>query len=228
MMRSQSLSGVLYAEDFDAPEPATAARAAPPSPVPVPAEPVVIEPTFSLTELQRATERARQEERMAARQQAEQDAAMLRTQALVQLADAVAQSRSEAARIAAEVAEAITQTLLATIAALLPAFSAAHGQAEAAALLRLLLPAMANEPRLTVRAHPALVAGLRQETRALLEAGNTVVEWIDSETMDPGDIAVRWQDGSMIRDTNALCAEVRALLVPETRTNARQETVDAD
>ncbi len=226
MMRSHSLSGVLYAEDFDAPEPVAAPRAAPPAPVPP--EPVVIEPTFSLTDLQRATERARQEERMAARQQAEQDAAVLRTQALVQLADAVAQSRSEAARIAAEAADATAQTLLAMVAALLPAFSAAHGQAEAAALLRLLLPAMANEPRLTVRAHPTLVASLRQETRTLLEAGNTVVEWIDSETMGPGDIVVRWQDGSMIRDTNALCAEVHALLVSGTRTNARQETVDAD
>ena len=83
---------------------------------------------------------------MAARQQAEQDAAVLRTQALVQLADAVSQSRSEAARIAAEAAEATAQVLLAAVAALLPALSAAHGQAEAAALLRLLLPAMANEP----------------------------------------------------------------------------------
>ncbi len=226
MMRSHSLSGVLYAEDFDAPEPVAAPQAT--QPAPAPAEPVVIEPTFSLTDLQRAAERARQEERMAARQQAEQDAAVLRTQALVQLADAVAQSRSEAARIAAEAAEATAQTLLATVAALLPAFSATHGAAEATALLRLLLPAMANEPRLTVRAHPALVASLRQETRTLLEAGNTVVEWIDSETMGPGDIAVRWQDGCMIRDTNTLCAEVHALLVPGTRTNARQETVDAD
>ena len=226
MMRSHSLSGVLYAEDFDAPEPASPPRAA--QPMPVPAEPVVIEPTFSLTDLQRATERARQEERMAARQQAEQDAAVLRTQALVQLADAVAQSRSDAARIAAEAADATAQTLLATVAALLPVLSATHGQAEAAALLRLLLPAMANEPRLTVRAHPELVTSLRQETRTLLEAGNTVVEWIDSETMVPGDIAVRWQDGSMIRDTNALCAQVHALLVPETRMNTRQETVDAD
>lgn len=226
MMRSHSLSGVLYAEDFDAPELVSAPRAA--QPIPMPAEPVVIEPTFSLTDLQRATERARQEERMAARQQAEQDAAVLRTQALVQLADAVAQSRSEAARIAAEAADATAQTLLATIAALLPAFSATHGEAEAAALLRLLLPAMANELRLTVRAHPALIASLRQETGTLLEAGNTVVEWIDSETMVPGDIAVRWQDGSMIRDTNALCAKVHALLVPEKRTNARQETVDAN
>ena len=220
MMRSP-LSGVLYAEDFDAPEPVSAPPAAPP----VPAEPMVIEPTFSLTDLQRATERARQEERMAARQQAEQDAAVLRTQALVQLADAVAQSRSEAARIAAEAAEATVQVLLAAVAALLPALSAAHGQAEAAALLRLLLPAMANEPRLTVRAHPALAASLRQETKTLLEAGDTVVEWIGSETMLPGDISVRWQEGFMIRDTNALCAEVHTLLVPGTRTTTRQETV---
>ncbi len=226
MKRSHSLSGVLYAEDFDAPEPVAAPRAT--SPKPVSAEPVVIEPTFSLADLQRATERARQEERMAARQQAEQDAAVLRTQALVQLADAVAQSRSEAARVAAEAAEATAQTLLATVAALLPALSATHSQAEAAALLRLLLPAMANEPRLTVRAHPALVAGLRQETRGLLEAGSTVVEWIDSETMALGDIVVRWQNGRMIRDTDALCAEIHALLVSETRMNTRQETVDAD
>ena len=225
MMRSHSLSGVLYAEDFDAPEPGAAPRAA--QPTPVPAEPVVIEPTFSLTDLQRATERARQEERMVARQQAEQDAAVLRTQALVQLADTVAQSRSEAARIAAEAADATAQTVLAAVAALLPGLSATYGQAEAAALLRLLLPGMANEPRLTVRAHPVLVASLRRETGALLEAGNTVVEWIDSETMVPGDIAVRWQDGSMIRDTKALCAEIHALLMPGTRTNPRQETVDA-
>ena len=228
MMRSHSLSGVLYAEDFDAPEPVAAAPAAAAVRAETRAEPVVIEPTFSLTELQLATERARQEERMATRQQAEQDAAALRTQALVQLADAVAQARTEAARIAAEAAEATAHTLLAAVAARLPTLSAAHGEAEAAALLRLLLPAMANEPRLTVRAHPALAASLRQETKALLEDGGTVVEWIVSETMSPGDVVVRWQDGFMIRDTNALCAEVRALLVLETRSDTRQETAHAD
>ena len=224
MMRSQSLSGVLYAEDFDAPEPVRAQ----PAEAPVPVEPVVIEPTFSLTDLQRAAERARQEERMAARQQAERDATALRTQAMVQLADAVSQSRSEAARIVAEAAEATARTVLATVAALLPTVSAIHGHTEAAALLRLLLPAMANEPRLTIRAHPALLASLRQDTRALLDGGTTVVDWIAIETMSPCDLTARWQDGGMIRDTGALCDALRALLVGGTGTKSPGETGNAD
>lgn len=225
MMRSHALSGVLYAEDFDAPEPVVTALTEAP---PVQAEPVIIEPTFSLIDLQRASERARQEERALTRQQGERDAAALQTQALVQLADALSQARAEAARVASEAAEATAQTLLAMIAAVLPAFATSHGHAEAAALLHLILPAMINEPRLTVRAHPSLIRGLQHETAAVLEAGPITVEWIGSHTMSPGDVTVRWQDGLMVRDTNTLCAQVRALIMPEARQPSQiQENVDA-
>ncbi len=215
-------SGVLYAEDFDMPEPArTAPAAAPPPPPP---EPIVLEPTFSLADLRHAAKHAQEQGRAQERQDTELNANALKADALGRIADALNQARSEAARIAADAAAAVAETALAAVAAMLPAFARQRGQDEAAALLRLLLPAMSHEPRLSIRVHPSMLEDLRQEMTPLLQDGPTVVEWLESEAVRPGDISVRWQDGMMVRDVGVLCARVVALIMPDMQTETIKET----
>lgn len=210
-MRHRSLSGVLYAEDFDAPLPAATALPAPPP------SPVVVEPSFSLTDLRQATEKAEQDGRELERHAAELGMTARKADALVRVADALGTARTDLSRIATEAATATTDTLLAMVAAVLPSFAASQGRDEVQALLRLLVPAMCREPRLTIRVHPSLLEILREDTTGLLVDGHAVIDWIGSDSMLPGDVSVRWQDGIMVRDTNALCTRVRDLIMPAVR-----------
>lgn len=225
-MRHHSLSGVLYAEDFDAPLPVATAPQVPP--------PVVVEPSFSLIDLRHATEKAEQEGRELERHEAELGMTARKADALVRVADALGTARSDLSRIATEAATATADTLLAMVATMLPSFSASRGHGEVQALLRLLLPAMCHEPRLTVRVHPSLLEELREEAIGLLDDGHGVIDWIGSNNMLPGDVSVRWQDGIMVRDTNALCTKVRDLIMPAVgpaeyaQIDTAQETQDAE
>lgn len=209
-MRFIPSSGVLYAEDFDAPEPAAVTvEVAAPSP-----EPVVIEPTFSLADLHRATKRAEQEARAQERQDAATTSEARAADALVRIAEALKINRSESADVAKAAASATADTILAMVAAVLPAFSADRGAQEVTALLQLLLPSMTHQPRLAIRLHPSLIDAVRDALAAALEDGQTMIDWLGSTTMQPGDLSVRWQDGIMFRDTNALCTQVCALVMP--------------
>lgn len=210
MVKYRPFSGVLYAEDFDAPEPVIARE-----PVPVVSEPIVVEPTFSLADLHRAAERAQQEARAQERLEFEHRLATRQTDALARIADALEHAHTEAGRLAAVAATATADTLLAMVAAVLPAFAATRGADEARALLGELVPAMTHQPRLVIRAHPELVELLEPEMGAVRRDEQPAIEWLPVADMLPGDLAVRWQDGSMIRDTRALCARVQALVTQE-------------
>lgn len=223
-MRNRSLSGVLYAEDFDAPEPAAAATEI----VESSPEPLVLEPTFSLADLHRATERAEQEARAQERRDTAKTSSVRTADALARIADALEAARSESAEIATAAASSTADTVLAMVAAVLPAFSAERGAQEVTALLRLLLPAMTHQPRLAVRIHPSLLDGVRDGLSTMLEDGQTTIEWLESTTMQIGDLSVRWQDGTLFRDTRALCAQVCALVMPGLQsTKHHQEMHDA-
>lgn len=210
-MRHSSPSGILYAEDFDAPEQLPIiAKIAQPAP-----DPVVLEPTFSLAELNRAAEHADREARVQERREAADASSVRRTDALMRIADELALIRSDAAQLAVAAASSTAETLLAMVAAVLPAFSATRGKQEASALLHLLLPAMTHQSHLAIRVHPSLVDSLRDELAQALEGSQATVEWLASSSMEPGDLNVRWRDGVMIRDGQALCSRVRALVMPE-------------
>ena len=209
-MRSYSPSGVLYAEDFDAPEPAVATKA----PLPQ-AEPIVVEPTFSLADLRRAAERAQEEGRASARREAELAVNVRRADALAEIAALLRQSRNELSAVALQSASATADTILAVVASLLPVFARSQARDELAALLRLLLPAMSHEPSLTIRVHPSLIDGLHDDLTDLLEDAQTSVSWIGADNMIQGDLSVRWNGGMMIRDMTTLCSQVAALVMPE-------------
>ena len=222
-MRSHSSAGVLYVEDFDEPQPIIGV-AKPSAP---PAEPIVVEPTFSLADLRHAAERAQEEGRALAHHEAELAATALRTAALSDISSALQRSRNDLEALARRSASATASTLLAMMASLLPAFARLQARDETAALLRLLLPAMSHEPDLTIRVHPTLADGLRQDLAALLADGQTNVSWITSDSMEPGDVSVRWNGGTMVRDTTALCAQIAALVMPHTMpSDTSQESQD--
>ncbi|MCQ8279933.1 hypothetical protein NFI95_15935 [Acetobacteraceae bacterium KSS8] len=176
------------------------------------AEPVVLEPTFSLVELQSAAQRAREEGRLEEREETAVGLEARRIDALSAISDVLRQSRADCSRIASASAADLSRAVLAAVSAVLPGLAASNALAETKDLLDLLLPALDGEPKLQIRLNPTLLEPLRNDLATLPMAGSTSIEWIGVETMEPGDISVKWQDGMMLRDTGALCAQVVAMV----------------
>lgn len=212
MQGMRSLPGVLYAEDFDLPADAPEIRTANREPARPVAEPVVLEPTFSLVELRSAAQHAREEGRLEEREEAAMGLEARKIDALSAISDALRQSRADCSRIAGAAAVDLSRAVLASVSAILPALAAENGLFEAKDLLRLLLPSMDDEPKLQIRVNPSLLEPLRNDLETIAMAGSAQIEWIAVEAMEPGDIGVKWQDGMMLRDTRALCAQVAAMV----------------
>ena len=213
-------AGVLYAEDFDDDG---QAQDVPSHPAP---EPELIEPVFTAEEL----ETARADARAVGRAEAERGVAASRVQVLQLIASAMAEAREEAQQIAQQVAEAVARCTLTSLAACLPALCSQHGGDELRALMRVVLPALTNEPRITVKLHPHMVPVVRDEIASLdLDAADRITLQ-PSETVAPGDARVSWSDGAAERHaTRAQAAVQEALAVLGLlECHSRQkETVDA-
>jgi hypothetical protein len=192
--------GALFAEDFDMPE------AVP--------EPEVIEPLFSADELATAREAAwRDGHEAGLREAAESDAAATR-QVTVGI---VEQLKSEWEAVAAQVeesAEAIARLLLDSLAATFPSLCARYGDAEVRAIARTVLPALIQEPAITVRAHPSTVAALAPETTRLDPDIVARMQTIQCDDMTPGDVRIAWRNGVATRDAAALWQQVAEILMP--------------
>jgi hypothetical protein len=196
---SRSL-GALFGEDFDRPE------ATP--------EPEVIEPTFSAAELANAGEAAWRDGHAAAKlEAADADTAAIR-QALGAIAEAFTAERDAAAARQEQSAEAIARLLLDSLAALFPTLCARYGEAEMRAVIRVVLPALAQEPAVTVRTHQRTAAALAQELSRLDPEIAARVRAIECDAMPPGDVRITWRNGSATRDASAIWQEVAAVLVP--------------
>ncbi len=215
-----ALAGVLYAEDFD--EAATAAElAAEPAP-----EPELIEPTFTAAEL----DAARAEGRASGLGEAERGIAASRVQVLRLIAESMSEARDAARRTAEQAAEATARCMLTALAACLPALCAAHGAEELRALVRAVLPALTDEPRITVRVHPHMVPMLQDEIAALdFEIAERVAVH-PSEAVAPGDTRVNWSEGSAGRHAaraRAAVEEALAMLGLFEPHSIQPETMDA-
>ncbi len=214
--RPRAPAGVLFAEDFDLPEDAA------------PAEPEVIRPTFTADELAevRATAYAEGRELGFAEAAAEHEVAL--EAAARTVAAQLATLRTEAHAAAEAAAHTVAQLLLETLAALFPTLCARHGAAEAAAVLRAILPGLSDEPALALRANPRLLPALRGELARLDPelAGRTA--FVPSEIAAPGDIAMSWQHGSATRDAASLWTAVAdALALAGLHLAPIAETADA-
>ena len=196
--------GILYAEDFD--DPAPPGNAEP--------EPEVVEPSFTLAELDAARAAARADgiasER--ARLGAETDAA--RARALDALTAALAEAGEVARAVAEDAADGLAQAVLSVVAAGLPALCAQHGEGEVRALLGTLLPTLAVEPRITVRLSPHLLDPVRADLAALDPDIAAAVQLVPTDAVPLGDVRVSWDGGSLQRSAAAACAAVREALAP--------------
>ena len=188
-MTRASLLGVLYAEDFD--EEGAVPEATDPA-----AEPESIEPTFTLAEL----EVARAEARAAGRLEAEHGLAAARNHMLGLLASGVADSRAAAAAVTEAAAEGVVRCLLGALLACLPDLCQRHGAGEVRALVRFVLPALRDEPRITVRVNPQMLAAMQAEVAAMDFEIAERVRLLPTDAVAPGDARIDWTDGSAVRD----------------------------
>jgi flagellar biosynthesis/type III secretory pathway protein FliH len=134
------------------------------------------------------------------------------------LLDAIATSLNEAKAAATAVAEhsveAIARLLMDSLAKLFPALCAHHGEAELATLIRTILPALAQEPMITVRMNPTHTPALMRELDRLDPDLVERVRLVPMEAIAAGDVRVSWHDGTAVRDTAGLWQQVRAVLEP--------------
>ncbi len=183
---SRGVAGVLYAEDFDAPD-------LPPLP-----EPEAIEPAFSLAEL----EEARAEARAAARLDAEESQAAARLDA----------ARDSAREDATAASEAIARTMLGALTACLASLCARYGAAEVRTLARVVLPALVDEPRITIRLSPHDARMLADEIERLEPELAARISLAPTDAVPRGDLRIAWQDGVAVRDAAASRAAVHDAL----------------
>lgn len=201
---ARSFAGILYAEDFDDPEPPL------PDLQPAPA-PAAAPPMFTLADLEAAQQIARADAVQAARAEWERSALYDRTQSLAVIASAVTDARQEARTLADTVADGAVRTMLSMLAGLLPDLCAQYGGAEVRALLRHLLPTLSQQPRVIVRVAQSVLNGVREDLALLDEELAAVVE-LAAAPLPPGDARVTWTDGSLVRDQASIRLAITAAL----------------
>ncbi len=195
--------GVLYAEDFGA-EP-EAEDIPPEQDVP---EPEVIEPFFTLAEL----EAAREEGRVAGQAEAERGVAASRLHVLKRIAASLAEADAEAAAMAEAAASGMARAMLSALATCLPALCEQHGTAEVQALVRIVLPNLAEQPRVTVRVHPQMAPAIAAELAVQDSEFGERVALLPSDTIAPGDARITWENGAALRDAGRAYAAVNESL----------------
>jgi flagellar biosynthesis/type III secretory pathway protein FliH len=191
---------ILFDEDFDLPPPSN--------------EPEVIEPVYSLGELNAAREEAAKDSRERALAEADASARMMASRALIAISDGLEAARAEAASIAEQSSEAIARLLMRCFATAFPALSARHGQLELTALLREILPALHREPTITVRVSPHVSAELATDVHALDADLAKRVRLIATDAVSPGDARIDWENGAATRDAASLWRQIENVLAP--------------
>lgn len=194
LLSREALVGVLYAEDFDADD--TIPVPPPVQPAAELAEPEVIEPTFSVAEL----DNAREEARLAGRTEAEHGLAASRVRMLELIAKGLADASEAAAAVAHARADSIGRIMLSMMAVCLPVLCRQHGAGELRALVHAVLPDLVDEPRITVRVHPQMAATVGAEIAALDPDLAERIVLSPTDTMPLGDARITWQDGQAIRN----------------------------
>jgi hypothetical protein len=141
--------GKLFAEDFDVPE--------------VAPDPEAIEPVYSARELTAARDAAWRDGHEAGLQDAATSDNAATRQAIAAFAEQFAMECEAATARDEQSAEAIARLLLDSLAAIFPTLCVRYGDAEVRAIVRTVLPALTQEPAITVRANPRTARALTQE-----------------------------------------------------------------
>ncbi len=209
--------GTLFGEDFDKPEAAS--------------EPEVIVPVFSTIDIAAAHEAAWRGGHDAGLQDAATSDAAATRQAIAAFAEQFTTECAAATALAEQSAEAIARLLLDSLAAIFPTLCVRYGDAEVRAIVRAVLPALTQEPTITVRTHPHTARALEQEIARLAPDLAAHVQAVDCDAMSPGDVRIAWHNGTATRDAAALWQQVAAVLAPAglLRADAAiRETVNGD
>jgi flagellar biosynthesis/type III secretory pathway protein FliH len=191
---------ILFDEDFDLPPRAD--------------EPEVIEPVYSIRELNEAREAAAADSRERALAEADGSARMMASRALTAIAAQLETARAEAASIAEQSSEAIARVVMSCFASAFPALAARHGEGEVAALLREILPALHREPTITVRVNPHTAAAMTAEIDALDTDLAARVRLVPTDAVSPGDARINWENGAAARDAVSLWRQIENILAP--------------
>jgi len=191
---------ILFEEDFDRPPP------------PPPPEPEIAEPSFNEAELETARSGAWDEGYATASEAANTAAARAAGQALANIADQIAAANNAMQATAEQSAEAIARLVMAGFAAAFPALCARHGGAEVNAILRMVLPALYQEPKITVRANPSTVAAITRLIADLDPELEPRVHLVSTDAMAAGDVRVTWSEGGANRDTATLWDAIEGVL----------------
>ncbi len=191
-------SVLLFDEDFDLPPPG--------------AEPEVIQPVYTASELMAAREQAAREARDTALAEAEADGRAAARLALTRIAEQLTAATIEMTALAEQSSEAIARLLLGCFATALPTLSARHGAAEVAAVMRAVLPTLRREPNITVRLNPHLLGGMTEELGSLDGDLAARVRLVPTDAVALGDVRIAWDNGSAIRDTASIWREIETVL----------------
>ena len=192
----------MFAEDFDLPHRAALA------------EPEVITPTYTAAELAEARAEAWAGGHTAGTAEANHTIAATTQSLLDAIAAALNDAKAAANAVAERSVEAIARLLLDSLGKLFPALCEHYGEAELCALIHTILPALAQEPTITVRLNPEHTPALMRELDRLDPELVERVRLLPVEAIEVGDVRVSWHDGSATRDTAALWQQVRAVLEP--------------
>jgi flagellar assembly protein FliH len=214
----------VFPADFDAP------RRPVPEPVPEPApEPEVIVPSFSAAELEEARRAAFREGQEAGRLAAAKEADAAGAAALATLARDLAPATEAARALQEQAAESVTRLLLGALVALHPSLSRQLAEADLAAMAEALLPALAEQPRLTIHLAPAQAAALRPRLTEMAAHAhfNGRLEVREDATLAEAAALFSWSTGAASRDPDrareALVAALDAVgLSPTLPTQASQ------
>lgn len=195
---STNFFGILYAEDFDDPaQPLPdAGRTAQPEPRPL-----------DQSDLDAACAAAVSDARLKWQREDERH----RTTALATLGTAVAAIQSAAEQTALAAAEATVTTILSMVTGLLPEFCREHGPAEVRALLVRLLPTIRSSTKITVRVHPDLVPVIQRDIGEL-EPDLRAMIVVTTADVEPGDVKLAWENGSLTRDSLQIIQAVQDAL----------------
>jgi flagellar biosynthesis/type III secretory pathway protein FliH len=190
----------LFDEDFDKPTRAP--------------QPKVVEPVYSSDDITGAREAAWQEGHAAGLQEAEADTCAVTQKLIETIAGQLETARATATEIAEQSAEELARLLLDSLAAILPTLCAQHGEAEVQAVVRAVLPALTQEPAITIRANPHERMVIAQEMERLEPELAARVQIVPTDAIAPGDVRITWRNGAATRNAEALWQQVAAILAP--------------
>jgi len=198
----------LFPESFEEPR-ARALR-----PAPAPAEPPPPAPALTEADLAAAHEAGFAAGHAQGRAAAMEATAAATAKVLAAIAERLANARAAAVQCAEASAAALAQLVLDAVGAGYPALRERFGEDELRRFVAAILPALAREPAVEIRVHPAHTAAVAEAVAELGTPAGTRPTITPCATVAPGDAAIVWHDGSARRDAAAAWSAVAAALAP--------------